>query len=262
MIGAQPTNSAAAGFMETCAQGGGTVRSFGSVPEFMAESGTMTAVYCGSTATLMELYGRGAAAIQSNALAVVAVDQVGVAAQMFPRPAVLQPGIARLGQAAVQLLRQVLRGERPSDIRLDPVIFEGDPVGLVVELLNRQSVPAGVGQTSASGVPVVEPPPIAPETPASNPAPAIVEEPAPAPAVTVAPPPQVEVTPPPIVATPEPTPEPAPAPEPMAEPTPAAPENPAPNQDSVITEDPAPSVIATEPGEPEFIDPQINADRG
>ena len=234
MVGAAPAAPATAGFMEACAQGGVTVRSFGSVPEFMAVSGTLTAVYCGSTAALMEVYGRGAAAIQAKALAVVAVDHVGVAAQMFPRPAVLQPGIAKLGQAVVQLLRQVLQGESPGDIRLDPVIFEGDPIvspPIVPPVITppvNVPTPKPVLVTPPAApppAPVITPRiPVVPQ-PAANPesvspVPAVTQAPTPItiPSVVVEPPPQVEVTPSPVIVTPAP----------IAETPPVGPETPAP----------------------------------
>ncbi len=118
------------GFLEACAQVGATIRSFNSVAEFLPTASTMTAVFCLTPAVLLELYSRGCAAglRPGTDLAVVAVDPLGVAANLVPRPTVLQPGIARLGQAVVQLLQQVIQGATLGDIRLDPVIFDGDPI--------------------------------------------------------------------------------------------------------------------------------------
>ena len=118
------------GFLEACAQVGATVRSFNSAAEFLPTAETMTAVFCVTPAVLLELYSRGFAAglRLGTDLAVVAVDTLGVATNLVPRPTVLQPGIARLGQAVVQLLQQLIQGATPGDIRLEPVISDGDQI--------------------------------------------------------------------------------------------------------------------------------------
>ena len=122
------TLSATTGFLEACAQGGATVRSFNSVAEFLPVAESVTAVFCGSSAVLLELYSRGlpAGLRLGSALAVVAVDRLGVVAHLVPRPTVLKPGGTQLGQAAARLLQQAIEGSVPGDVRLEPVLVDGD----------------------------------------------------------------------------------------------------------------------------------------
>ena len=58
-------------------------------------------------------------------LAVVAVDNQGVAPHLVPRPVALQPGTVQLGQAAARLIQQAIQGSAPGDTRFDPVISDG-----------------------------------------------------------------------------------------------------------------------------------------
>ncbi len=122
------TLSATSGFLEACTQGGATVRSFNAVTEFLPVSGSVTAVFCGSSAMLLELYSRGlSAGLRLGVdLAVVAVDRLGVAAYLVPRPTVLKPGGSQLGQAAARLILQAIEGAVPGDLRLEPVLVDGD----------------------------------------------------------------------------------------------------------------------------------------
>jgi DNA-binding LacI/PurR family transcriptional regulator len=130
----QPSNLATAssrtlaGFLDACAQGGATTLCFNSVAEFLPVAESVTAVFCGSSAVLLELYSRGlpAGLRLGSSLAVVAVDHLGVAAHLVPRPTVLKPGGTQLGQAAARLLQQAIEGSVPGDVRLEPVLVDGD----------------------------------------------------------------------------------------------------------------------------------------
>ncbi|MEI7880757.1 MAG: LacI family DNA-binding transcriptional regulator [bacterium] len=198
----QPNNSATSsspatpspavnGFLAACAQVGATVRSFHSVSEFLPMAETMTAVFCVTPAALLELYSRGSAGglRLGTDLAVVAVDSLGVAANLMPRPTVLQPGIAQLGQAVAQSIQQAIQGVVPGDVRLEPVIFDGETITALPLPSSAEPVsnpgPAVAPQPSVSAS---VPPPVKPIMPVNTP---------PSP-----------VSPPPVVA-PKPTPVPA-----------------------------------------------------
>jgi hypothetical protein len=137
---------------------GATVKSFQNVSEFLPLAGTMTAVFCVTPATLLELYSRGGLAglRLGTALAVVAVDSLGVAMNLGPRPTVLQPGIAQLARAVVQSIQQAIQGVVPSDVRLEPVIFDGAAI-CEVDVPSRNSVPLSPPSTPVSPAPVSSP---------------------------------------------------------------------------------------------------------
>ena len=162
----QPSNSATSssfamgGFLEACAQAGATVRSFASVTEFLPLAGTVTAVFCISSSVLLELYSRGLADGQrlGTNLAVVAVDGLGVAANLVPRPTVLHPGAAQLGQAAARVLLQAIQGTPSGNVRLDPVLVDGDKISTPLA-----SSPQVAAVPSVS--PVTPKPPVSAPTP-------------------------------------------------------------------------------------------------
>ena len=175
----QPSNLATAssrtlaGFLEACAQGGATTRCFNSVAEFLPVSGSVTAVFCGSSSVVLELYSRGLSAglRLGSSLAVVAVDRLGVAAYLVPRPTVLKPGGNQLGQAAARLIQQAITGARPGDIQLEPVLVDGDSIPVLT---------VSTGSPQVVSVPYI--PPVAPKpsvvTPASVPVKPVVVIPA------------------------------------------------------------------------------------
>ena len=164
-----PQTPAINGFLAACAQVGATVRSFRSVTEFLPMAETMTAVFCVTPAALLELYSRGCAAglRLGTDLAVVAVDNLGVAVNLVPRPTVLQPGIGRLGQAVAQAIQQAIQGTTPGDVRLDPVIVDGDPI-CVADVTTRVSVPPAPVETPKPPVLTPVPPSAKPITPVSS----------------------------------------------------------------------------------------------
>ena len=177
------------GFLSACAQVGAMVRSFHSVTEFLPMAETMTAVFCVTPAALLELYSRGCAAgLRPGVdLAVVAVDSLGLAANLVPRPTVIQPGIAQLGQAVTRSIQQVIQGMVPGDVRLDPVIFDGDPIcGADVPI--RLSVPVIPSIAPKPSVSTPVSPPEKPVVPAGqssvtvSPPPVVLPKPAPVPA--------------------------------------------------------------------------------
>ena len=157
--------SATSGFLEACAQGGATTRCFNSVAEFLPVSGSVTAVFCGSSSVVLELYSRGLSAglRLGSSLAVVAVDRLGVAAHLVPRPTVLKSGGTQLGQAAARLIQQAIGGAVPGDIRLEPVLVDGDSMPEISpDKAKPQSGISMEGGAAACGEPV-EPSPPAPE---------------------------------------------------------------------------------------------------
>ena len=165
--GTMPQASAVSGFLETWAQVGATARIFNSAKEFMPFAGNVTAAFCLSSAALLELYSPvcGIGQRAGSDLAVVALDGLGVAAHLVPRPTVIQPGVTPLAQAVARLLQQVMQGVAPGEIRLAPAITEGDSIPTVVVKAPVVSVPVSQPVAPPPPVPVQVPIPVRPVTP-------------------------------------------------------------------------------------------------
>lgn len=121
---------AVGGFLEACAQAGVRPAILPNVAGFLPQARQHTAVFCVNSAALLELYSRAfAAGLRIPAdLSVVAVDTLGAAAGLFPRVVALWPGQADLAPTVARLIQELVRGGRPADASLPPVMIEGQSV--------------------------------------------------------------------------------------------------------------------------------------
>ena len=116
------------GFLESCAKSGGRVRMVSTVTDFLTAPQEATAVFCATPAALLEFYIRcpWKGIRPGTDMAVVGADDLGLAANLVPRPTVLHQGMARIGEIAAQVIQQVIQGTVPGEIRLTPIITPGE----------------------------------------------------------------------------------------------------------------------------------------
>jgi len=165
-----PQTPVVGGFAETCAQAGVTPRLCGSVPEYIPLMGAIPAAFCVSSATLLELYCQslGAGRRPGTDLAVVAADKQGLASHLIPRPVAYQPNTTQLGQAAARFIQLAIQGSTPGDVRLDPVISEGDSISMpvvkpiIVPIPEQAHIVRPQPEPQAQARPVVIPTPVIP----------------------------------------------------------------------------------------------------
>jgi len=119
------------------------------VTDFLAAPQDATAVFCATSAALLEFYIRcPAKGIRPGTdMAVVGADDLDLAASLVPRPTVLHQGLARIGEIAAQVIQQVIQGTVPGEIRLTPVITPGETESKPVEkVAPRPQPPAPVNR--------------------------------------------------------------------------------------------------------------------
>lgn len=164
------TTPVVSGCLEACAKSGASTRVFSSVAELLGAPLSATAVFCATPQALLELYSRcpGTGIRLGLDLAVVGTDAFGMAASLTPPPTVLHPGLARLGQVAAQLLQQAIQGTASGDIRLVPVIADGDSI-CMPPAPKQPSESIQIPKPAAPGI--AAPPPQASPTPPPQAAP-------------------------------------------------------------------------------------------
>jgi len=249
-----------AGFLEACAQSGVTPRLFSSVADYLPQAATLPAVFCLSSAILIELYCQAAVAGHrpGTDLAVVAADDQAMTPHLTPRPVAYQPNTPELGAVAARLIQQAIRGATPGEVRLEPTI-SGDVRPQTPDIRPQTSEPKPIVESPAVPKPVVVPIPVIPISrpvvPTPDPSPPGVAA-VPSGTVTEPAPPVLPTQPVEPVATPElqetvtPTPplEPVVVPEPVIIPEPVV--MPDPVTEPVIEAPPTPIPDPVAPPEP------------